>query len=155
MKVNLPCETHPHFFTKKDRGSQRRRQQCTWSFEMTLLYMQWARKSCKIRIKSCVRQPYTPHSWGDKKQFGIPDFMTLIILWEQQSEHGVGVATRTLEQMSWIKKTGQAFLRTPASIYQTIFIIGDVRNTELDTMCLYHLNAQITKSEVLKLGMTS
>ena len=53
---------------------------------------------------------------GDKKQFGIPDFMTLIILWEQQSEHGVGVATRTLEQMSWIKKTGQAFLRSPATL---------------------------------------
>ena len=35
-----------------------------------------------------------------KKEFGIPDFMTLIILWEQQSEHGVGVATRTLKQMS-------------------------------------------------------
>ena len=46
-----------------------------------------------------MRQPYTPHR-GDKKEFGIPDFMTLIILWEQQSEHGVGVATGTLEQMS-------------------------------------------------------
>ena len=37
----------------------------------------------------------------------------------------------------------------------TTIIIGDLWNTELDAVYLYHLNAQITKSEVLKLGVPS
>ena len=39
--------------------------------------------------------------------------------------------------------------------HPTTIIIGDLWNTELDTVYLYHLNAQITKSEVLKLGVPS